>query len=147
MQLRGWDVEHVVASQYAGPAFHGFDVDGEVFRLGTDQEILSPILAVGSTERAGGAGKMVAVCEDDFAKRAREAHHARLREAVRVLVPDIGNVMMPNGVVNQLTGKKLLLVANGDLNIRAFVQNNLLHANLMASKVSTKPIKMTENGT
>lgn len=47
-------------------------------------------------------------------------------------------------MVDELAGKKLLTVADRDLNVRAVVQNNLLHANLMASNVRIKPIKMTE---
>lgn len=147
VQLRGRDVQNVVAGENAGAPFHGFDVDGKILSVGTDEEILAPILAVGGTEGAGGAGQVVAVGEDDLAKRAREAHHARLREAVFIFIPNVRNVVMLYRMVDQLTGEKLLLVADGDLNIRAVVQNNLLHANLMASRVNTKPIRMTENGT
>ena len=90
---------------------------------------------------------MVTVGEDDFAQSTREPHHAGLREAVGIFIPNVRDVVVGYRMVDQLTGEKLLLVADGDLNIRAVVQNNLLHANLMASRVSTKPIKMTENGT
>lgn len=147
MELGGRDVQHIVTDQDARAAFHGFDVDGEIFRVGADEEILAPVLAIGGAEGAGRAGQVVAIGEDDLPERAREPHHARLRKAVLIFIPDIGNVMVPNGIVDQLAGKKLLLVADGDLNKRAVGQNNLLHANLMASKVSTKPIKMTEKGT
>lgn len=143
---RGY-IQNVVAGENAGTALHGFDVDGEIFGFGADEEILAPVLSVGGTEGAGRAGKVVAVGEDGFPERTCEAHHTRLREAVFTFIPNVRNVMMNYRVVHQLTGKKLLLVADGDLNIRALVQNNLLHANLMASRVSIKPIKMTENGT
>lgn len=147
MELGGRDVQHIVTGQDAGAALHGFDVDGEIFRVGADEEILAPILSVGGTERASRSGQVVAIGKHDLSERAREAHHARLRKAVFIFIPDIGYVMVPNGIVDQLAGKKFLLVADGDLNKRAVGQNNLLHANLMASKVSTKPIKMTEKGT
>lgn len=147
MELGGWNVQHIVTGQDTVAAFHGFDVDGEIFRVGADEEILAPILSVGGAEGAGRARQVVAIGKYDFPERAREAHHARLREAVFISVPDVGDVMVPNGVIDQLAGKKLLLVADGDLNKRACGQNNLLHANLMASKVSTKPSKMTEKGT
>ena len=147
VQLGGRDIQNVVAGKNTGAALHGFNVDGEIFGLGADEEILAPVLAVGGAERTGRAGKVVAVGEDDFPERACEAHHTRMREAVFIFIPNVRDVMMNYRVVHQLTGKKLLLVADGDLNIRAVVQNNLLHANLMASRVSTKPIKITENGT
>lgn len=147
VELGRRNVQNIVTGQDAGAAFHRFDVDGEIFGVGADEEILAPILAVGGTERAGRSGQVVAIGKDNFAERPRKAHHARLREAVFVFVPDIGDMVVPNGVIDQLAGKKLLLVADGDLNKRALGQNNLLHANLMASKVSTKPIKMTEKGT
>lgn len=147
VKLGGRDVQNVIAGQDTGPAFHGFNVDGEVFGVGADEEILAPVLSVDSAERAGRAGQVITIGEDNFTERAGEPHHACLREAVFIFVPDIGYMMVPNGMVDQLAGKKLLLVADGDLNKRAVVQNNLLHANLMASRVSTKPIKMTENGT
>lgn len=140
-------VQYIVAGQYAGAAFHRFDVYGEIPGVGADEEILAPVLAVGGAERAGRAGKVVAVREDDLAERTRETHHARLREAICIFIPNVRGVMMNYRVVHQVTGKKLLFVADRDLNVRAVVQNNLLHANLMASKVSTKPIRMTENGT
>ncbi len=147
VELGRRDVQNIVASQEAGASFHGFDVDGKIFGIGADEEILAPVLAVGGAERAGGPGQVVAIGKDSFAERSREAHHARLGQPVFIFVPDIGDVMVPNGVVDQLAGKKFLLVTDGDLNKRALGQNNLLHANLMASKVSTKPIKMTEKGT
>lgn len=147
VELRGRDVQDIIAGQNARPAFHGFDVDGEIFGIGPDEKILPPVLAIGGAKGAGRAGQVVAVGEHDLAERAREAHHARLREAVFIFIPNVRGVVMNYRVVDQLPGEKLLLVADGDLNIRAVVQNNLLHANLMASKVSTKPIKMTENGT
>lgn len=147
VKLRGRDIQNIIPGQNAGAAFHGFDVDGEIFRIGADEKILAPVLAVGGAEGAGRAGKVIAVGEDDFPKRSCEAHHARLREAVFTFIPNVRNVMMSYRMAHQFAGKKLLLVADGDLNIRAVIQNNLLHANLMASRVSTKPIKMTENGT
>jgi hypothetical protein len=147
VELGGRNVQHVVTGQDAGAALHGFDVDGEILSVGADEEILTPVLSVGRAERTDRSGQVVAIGKDNFTECAREAHHARLRESVFIFVPDIGNVMVPNGIVDQLAGKKLLLVADGDLNKRAVSQNNLLHANLMASKVSTKPIKMTEKGT
>lgn len=147
VKLRGRDIQNIIAGQNAGAAFHGFDVDGEIFGVGADDEILAPVLAVGGAEGTGRAGKVIAVGEDDFPERACEAHHTRLREAVFTLIPNVRDVMMNYRVVYQLTSKMLLLVADGDLNIRAVVQNNLLHANLMASRVSIKPIKMIENGT
>lgn len=147
VELGGRDVQNVVTSENAGPAFHGLDVDGEISGVGADEEILAPVLAVGGAKGAGGAGQMITVGEDDLPERTRKPHHARLREAVGMLIPNVRNVVMDYRMVDQFTGEKFLLVADGDLNIRAVVQNNLLHANLMASKVSTKPIRMTEKGT
>lgn len=147
VELGRRDVQNVVSGQDARATFHGLDVDGEVFGVGADEEVLPPVLAVGGAKGARRAGQVVAVGEDDLAERSREAHHAGLREAVFVLIPNIGDMVVSDGMVDQLAGKKFLLVADRDLNKRAVVQNNLLHANLMASKVSTKPIKMTENGT
>lgn len=147
MKLGGRNIQHIITGQDTSAALHGFDVDGEIFGVGADEKILAPILSVGGAEGAAGPRQVVAIGKYDFPERTREPHHARLRETVFISVPDVGDVMVPNGVIDQLAGKKLLLVADGDLNKRACGQNNLLHANLMASKVSTKPIKMTEKGT
>ncbi len=141
------DIQNIVVGQNAAAPLHRFDIDAKSVCLGNDLEILSPVLPVHGTEGSGGAGQMIRIGEYDFTKAAGESHHSGLRKLIFLPVPDIGYVMVPKRIFDQLTGKKLLFVADGDLYVRGVVQNNLLHANLIATKASTKPTKMAVNGT
>ena len=90
---------------------------------------------------------MIGICKNDFTQRPGETHHPGFRKFSLCFIPDVGNVVMAKGMFNKLPGKNTLIFTYRDLNVRGVGQNNLLHANLMANKVSTKPTKMTVNGT
>lgn len=75
------------------------------------------------------------------------AYQSAFRKLAEMLVPDVGYFVMMKVRPYKLAGKNLLIFTHRDFSVRPIGQNNLLHANLMASKVRIKPIKMTLNGT
>lgn len=147
VKLGGGNIQYEVLCQFSRPAFHGFDINRKNITLRFNQKIFTPVLTVNGAEGSGRAGEMIAIGKDNLTKASGKTHHACLRKFTFLIVPDIGNMMVPKGVFHQLPGKNLLLVSDADLNIRGMVQNNLLHANLIASKVRINPPKMIENGT